>query len=199
MLTQLECDADQVVSFLTSSYPVAVGRWHDNFDQTPDKGVANLLRGHATAGGPVAARSHCLGRGVAIRTDGSDLEGRHEVVAEAQGIDLFARASGRSRHCRRNQSLVRRFRAHRLGMPLFDLLTPTETPDRRRGSDVALLGSQLEAVTALIRRQPEVGTLTRCYLWASPGAAAALWAAGSPDNDVSATVSRGGRADRCTT
>lgn len=129
---------------------------------------------------------------------GFDLEGWLEVVAEAQGTVLFAHASGSSRHCRRNQSMARRFRAHRLGMLLFDLLTPTEAPDRRSVFDAALLGNRLEAATVWIRRRPEVGTLIRCYLRASPGAAEALGAAGSPDYDIFATVSLEGRPDRCT-
>ena len=197
MLNQLKFEADQTVSFLTLSHLVPVGHWNDNFDQTPDEGVANRLRDQAGAVDSVAARSHFLGRDVAIPTDGFDLEGRLEVVARAPGTVRFAHVGESNRYCLRNQSTARTFRSHGLGLLLFDLLSPTEAPDRRRLFDAALLGNRLEAATALIHRQPEIGTLTRGYLRASPGAAAALWATGSPDNGILAVVMRGGRPDRC--
>jgi hypothetical protein len=90
MLNQLKFEADQTVSFLTLSHLVPVGHWNDNFDQTPDEGVANRLRDQAGAVDSVAARSHFLGRDVAIPTDGFDLEGRLEVVARAPGTVRFA-------------------------------------------------------------------------------------------------------------
>ncbi len=78
---------------------------------------------------------------------------------------------------------------------MFDLLTSAEASDRRKVFDVELLASRLLAASDWIRRQGQLGWLPRGYFGASTGAAAALWAAGSPGNTVRAVVSRGGCPD----
>jgi putative phosphoribosyl transferase len=108
---------------------------------------------------------------------------------------LFAHGSGSSRHSPRNQAMAEALGGHRFGTLLFDLLTPDEGADRRHVFDVELLGGRLLAATTWMRERDECAGLPIAYFGASTGAAAALWAAGSGDDDVAAVVSRGGRPD----
>ena len=194
-VTRLQSVADQVVSLISPSRFVAVGQWYDDFAQTSDDEVAALLRRGAGAGGPGGTPWQRVDREVVISPDGIELEGRLDVPAGAKGIVLFAHGSGSSRHSPRNQSMAWAFHATGLATLLFDLLTLEESADRQRVFDIELLGSRLLAVTAWIRRQPDVAALPCGYFGASTGAAAALWAAASPGNDVGAVVSRGGGPD----
>ena len=194
-LTRLQSEADQVVSLITPARFVAVGKWYDDFEQTSDDEVALLLgRGTAPDGLGTAPRQR-VDRDVVIRPDGVELQGRLDVPDGARGIVLFAHGSGSSRHSPRNQSMARAFHASGFATLLFDLLTQEESADRRRVFDVQLLGSRLLAVTEWMRRQEDIAALPCGYFGASTGAAAALWAAGSPDCDIRAVVSRGGRPD----
>jgi dienelactone hydrolase len=82
-----------------------------------------------------------------------------------------------------------------LGTLLFDLLTQSEELDRANVFDIELLAGRLVDVTRWLRQQPEGRQAAIGYFGASTGAGAALWAAASPDADVAAVVSRGGRPD----
>ncbi|MEX2031538.1 MAG: phosphoribosyltransferase, partial [Dehalococcoidia bacterium] len=78
---------------------------------------------------------------------------------------------------------------------LFDLLTTDEEVHRGNVFDAELLGHRLTGVTRWLAAQPQVAGLPIGYFGASTGAAAAVWAAGEPDSNVRAVVSRGGRPD----
>jgi putative phosphoribosyl transferase len=116
------------------------------------------------------------------------------VPPEAAGVVLFAHGSGSSRLSPRNAQVARRLNEAGLATLLFDLLTDDESLDRRNVFDVAMLGERLLAATGWLR--PELpASLPVTYFGASTGAAAALWAAAEPGNEVAAVVSRGGRPD----
>jgi putative phosphoribosyl transferase len=191
---QLQDEADQVVSLLTPPRFVAVGLWYDDFEQTSDEEVAALLRDGDGLRSPDSA-----GRGtereVVIRLDGAALQGHLDIPAGAEGIVLFAHGSGSSRHSPRNQAMAGAFHTAGLATLLFDLLTPEESDDRRNVFDIELLADRLLAATEWVRAQPDSTALARGYFGASTGGGAALWAAGTPGNDVRAVVSRGGRPD----
>jgi putative phosphoribosyl transferase len=191
---ELQADVDQVVSLVTPPDFIAVGPWYRDFEQTSDGEVATLLRQNA-GGVTDPALAIGLDREVAIPIEGAELEGLLQVPASARGIVLFAHGSGSSRLSPRNLSVAQGFHARGLGTLLFDLLTPAEASDRRNVFDIELLGGRLLEATDWTRRQGEVGLLPRGYFGASTGAAAALWADGSPGNTVRAVVSRGGRPD----
>jgi len=192
---ELQADVDQVVSLVTPPHFVAVGPWYGDFRQTSDGEVAALLRQNASSGVADPALAIDLDREVTIPIDGAELKGILQVPAGARGIVLFAHGNGSSRLSPRNLSVAQGFHARGLGTLLFDLLTPAEASDRRNVFDVELLGGRLLEATEWTCRQGEVGLLPRGYFGASTGAAAALWAAGSPGNTVRAVVSRGGRPD----
>jgi putative phosphoribosyl transferase len=86
-------------------------------------------------------------------------------------------------------------RGHGFGTLLFDLLTEAEARDRRHVFDVSLLGERLLGATMWLRAQRAARNHPVGYFGASTGAAAALFAAATPGNEVAAVVSRGGRPD----
>jgi putative phosphoribosyl transferase len=110
-------------------------------------------------------------------------------------VVLFAHGSGSSRHSPRNQYVAAVLQRAGVGTLLFDLLTTAEEHDRRLVFDVDLLAGRLSGATDWLRKQAGVADLPLGYFGASTGAAAALWAAAEPDQDISAVVSRGGRPD----
>ncbi len=198
-IRQLQSVTDQVVSLMVPTDFVAVGLWYEDFGQTSDEEVATLLAGAAGAGAGAAAPDRTsrrsVDRDVIIPSGRIELEGRLVVPAAASGIVLFAHGSGSSRHSPRNLSTARALNAAGLGTLLFDLLTDDESGDRRNVFDIDLLGGRLLTASEWVVQQPDVAGLPYGYFGASTGGGAALWAAGSPGNRVSAVVSRGGRPD----
>lgn len=130
-----------------------------------------------------------------ITADGVTLHGRLSVPPGARGVVLFAHGSGSSRHSPRNRYVAEVLQHAGIGTLLFDLLTRGEEHDRRKVFDITLLANRLGGATAWLRRHPAAAGLPLGYFGASTGAAAALWAAADPQQDVAAVVSRGGRPD----
>ncbi|MFB4283361.1 dienelactone hydrolase family protein [Nonomuraea sp. MTCD27] len=117
------------------------------------------------------------------------------VPDAALGVVVFVHGSGSSRHSPRNRYVAGALNEAGLGTLLFDLLTPEEEADRANVFDIGLLAGRLLERTSWVREQPEAAGLPIGYFGASTGAAAALWAAAEPDNEIAAIVSRGGRPD----
>ncbi|GGT39830.1 dienelactone hydrolase family protein [Nonomuraea spiralis] len=113
----------------------------------------------------------------------------------AQGVVVFVHGSGSSRLSPRNRYVAEVLNRAGLGTLLFDLLTPEEEADRANVFDIPLLAGRLLERTAWVRGQEAAAGLPIGYFGASTGAAAALWAAAEPDNEITAIVSRGGRPD----
>ena len=126
------------------------------------------------------------------------LSGHLTVPETATGVVVFAHGSGSSRHSPRNRFVASVLNRDGLSTLLFDLLTSEEELDRANVFDIALLGHRLIEVSRWLRSEPVVGSLPVGYFGASTGAGAALWAAGEPDADIAAVVSRGGRPDLAT-
>ncbi|MED7927838.1 alpha/beta hydrolase [Nonomuraea sp. LP-02] len=122
-------------------------------------------------------------------------EGDLVVPDAAQGLVLFAHGSGSSRHSPRNRYVAGALNEAGLATLLFDLLTPEEEADRANVFDIGLLAERLLERTREAREHPDSAGLPIGYFGASTGAAAALWAAAQPSNDIAAVVSRGGRPD----
>ena len=134
-------------------------------------------------------------RAAAIPAGSVALSGELVVPEGVRGVVAFAHGSGSSRLSPRNLEVARVLHDSRIATLLFDLLTPDEALDRRNVFDIPLLAERLVAATRWLRSESEVFGLPLGYFGASTGAAAALWAAGEPDADVRAIVSRGGRPD----
>ncbi|PZG12002.1 hydrolase [Nonomuraea aridisoli] len=124
-----------------------------------------------------------------------EMSGDLIVPDTAAGVVVFVHGSGSSRLSPRNRFVAGALNEAGLGTLLFDLLTPDEEADRANVFDIGLLSERLLERTEWVRQQPEAKGLPIGYFGASTGAAAALWAAAEPGNDVAAIVSRGGRPD----
>jgi pimeloyl-ACP methyl ester carboxylesterase len=108
---------------------------------------------------------------------------------------VFAHGSGSSRLSPRNQFVARQLHARGLATLLFDLLTDDEALDRRNVFDIPLLARRLGEAVEWQRTLAEIARLPTGFFGASTGAAAALVAAATHGDRVSAVVSRGGRPD----
>ena len=200
-LTMLRDVADEVVCLQAPRPFGAVGQFYDDFSAVPDEEVVDLLRAARRASAaPPRPRSDAVDLrpfdgDVHLPIEGVALEGHLTLPESRRGLVAFAHGSGSSRFSTRNRFVASRLNEAGLGTLLFDLLVPSEALDRRNVFDVELLGRRLLEVTRWLRGDPRCSGLPIGYFGASTGAAAALWAAGDPDNDIAAVVSRGGRPD----
>jgi putative phosphoribosyl transferase len=195
-ISRLRKDADEVLCLDQPEYFLGVGQFYRRFEQVSDDEVIALLR-HGLPAPPTMAETDPPVRDdeVLIPAAGSLLEGHLTVPEGALGLVAFAHGSGSSRHSPRNRQVARSLQDARLGTLLFDLLSMDEAVDRSNVFDVHLLASRLVAATSWLRDQREAEGLGIGYFGASTGAAAALWAAAEPGNEIGAIVSRGGRPD----
>ncbi len=190
--------ADELVTLSTPAGFMAVGQFYVDFHQVSDDTVLDLLtRARRTV--PAAADPPedppLVSEDVEIPSDGLTLQGHLEVPERPIGLVAFAHGSGSSRHSPRNRYVASVLNESGIATLLFDLLTTSEELDRANVFDVDLLAARLVDVTEWVRRQPVLEGLPVGYFGASTGAAAALWAAAEPGNDIAAVVSRGGRPD----
>jgi pimeloyl-ACP methyl ester carboxylesterase len=133
-----------------------------------------------------------------VWVDGVRLEGSLLVPEAACGIVLFAHGSGSSRHSPRNTFVAHVLQRAGIGTLLLDLLTQQEDDVSGMRFDIDLLTERLIGATRWLREEPESRDRHVAYFGASTGAAAALDAAATLGNRVSAVVSRGGRPDLAT-
>ena len=128
-----------------------------------------------------------------------NLGGELHLPARASGLVLFAHGSGSSRHSPRNQYVARVLREAGVGTLLFDLLTSdeeqAEAQTRHLRFNISLLSERLVGATRWALDHAATRDLPAGYFGASTGAAAALVAAATLGEAVSAIVSRGGRPD----
>lgn len=115
--------------------------------------------------------------------------------APGRGLVLFAHGSGSSRFSPRNTYVANALQQAGLGTLLFDLLTESESADRRNVFDIGLLADRLLAATGYIAHYDGLDALRIGYFGASTGAGAALFAAARSPLPIGAIVSRGGRPD----
>lgn len=193
-------DADAFICLETPRLFSAIGQFYDDFAQTTDDEVVQLLERAASHGmveqegdrrdDPPARETE-----VEVLTGGVRLAAQLKIPEEPSGLVIFVHGSGSGRHSPRNRQVAGVLNAAGLGTLLFDLLTSDEEADRSNVFDIELLGRRLLDVTRWCREDPEWGRLPLGYFGASTGAGAALWAASEPGAEVAAIVSRGGRPD----
>ena len=212
----LRSRADEVLCLQTPEWFRAVGAQYEDFAQTTDHEVIEILRQHVRGAGPRDGTGAASGEGSSADISGANalgvnalgvdrdiaieirpgiaLPGRITVPPNAIGVVAFAHGSRSSRLSPRNASVARTLQHAGLGTLLFDLLTDDEAETRANVFDIELLAQRLALATAWLRAQPTTGGLPIGYFGASTGAAAALVAA-SDDREIAAVVSRGGRPD----
>jgi putative phosphoribosyl transferase len=190
---------DDIVCAATPEPFVAVGLWYEDFSQTTDEEVRELLalasgmRDTTDGGGSAAERT------VRVQTGEVELEGTLAVPPGARGVVLLAHGSGSSRHGPRNRHLARVLQDGGMATLLLDLLTPPEEAvgERTRALrfDIGLLASRLVGAIWWLDTEPATRGLPVGLFGASTGAGAALVAAARMADHVKAVVSCGGRPD----
>ncbi len=198
-LDALASSADEVLAAEMPEPFLAIGQWYQDFAQTGDAEVVELLRQSGPGPGSPAPAAPA-DRDVIVMAGPVPLPGRLTVPARARGVVVFAHGSGSSRDSPRNMFVAGALHVIGLGSLQFDLLTPEEEADRANVFDIGLLAGRLSAATTWLRGQPGLQQVPVGYFGASTGAAAALRAAADLDQlgggrGIAAVVSRGGRPD----
>ena len=198
-LDALASSADEVLAAEVPEPFLAIGQWYQDFTQTSDAEVVELLR-RAGKGPGSAAAAAPADREVIVMAGPVPLPGRLTIPDGARGVVVFAHGSGSGRNSPRNMFVAGALHVIGLGSLQFDLLTPQEEADRANVFDIGLLAGRLSAATGWLRGQPGLAELPVGFFGASTGAAAALRAAAVLDQDgagggIAAVVSRGGRPD----
>lgn len=220
---QLQTEVDEVVCLMAHEQLHAIGLWYDDFSQTTDQEVRELLATAQAFGQPPTAEagyakwidlsmqdaqtrwpdepSPASGNSqtVEVPTHTVTLAGTLTIPEQASGLVLFAHGSGSSRLSPRNQYVAQVLQQTGLATLLVDLLTPSEEvidqQTRHLRFDIGLLAERLLGATDWLRQHPPTRHLRIGYFGASTGAGAALVAAAEHPAWVSAVVSRGGRPD----
>lgn len=123
------------------------------------------------------------------------LPGRLSVPDHARGLVIFAHGSGSGRLSPRNIHAAERLAQQGFATLLFDLLTTSESADRRNVFDIPFLASRVVEALAWASADSHICALPIGLFGASTGAGAAIVAAAEMANQVRAVVSRGGRPD----
>ena len=177
----------------TTPWPPGDGHVYDDVPPSTDAEVSELVdRPSRPPPGPQPGDGP---HEVLVTVQGRQLPGSLTVPPGARGFVLFAHGSGSSRLSPRNVAVARVLSDGGIATLLFDLLTPEEARDRARVFDIGLLADRLVGATRWAQQHPDLAALPIGYVGASTGAAAALQAAAELQEEVTATVSRGGRPD----
>ena len=187
--------ADEFVAVHTPAIFGAVGQFFNDFDQTSDESVVQLLRAADARMRAIGRHAPKFAHDVEIGVGSAIVSGNLSVPEAARGLVIFAHGSGSSRHSPRNKYVASVLNQAGLATLLFDLLTADEESLRSNVFDISLLAERLLNVAAWVQHHESLAGLETGYFGASTGAAAALWAAAAPECDVGAVVSRGGRPD----
>lgn len=189
--------ADSVYCLQPSRAFRSVGEAYEDFTPVTDEEVVLLLhdsrRRHG--GEPWRRMAEITVEEVVLEIDSTRLPGILARPTDPIGYVVFAHGSGSSRFSPRNRVVADALNRAGFATLLLDLLTPSESEDRRNVFDVRLLGSRLLAASDWLRTSPDVARLPFGFFGASTGAGAAIWAAADPRSNVQAVVSRGGRPD----
>jgi putative phosphoribosyl transferase len=188
---EIEEQADETICLSTPAFFQAVGQYYDDFSQTTDEDVRELLaRG---------SYERSIMSEVQIHAGRAVLSGNLNIPENANALLLFAHGSGSSRHSPLNQFVARTLSDSGLATLLFDLLTQEEeaidTQTRELRFNIHLLAERLVHATKWAKQQEETRNLRIGYFGSSTGGAAALVAAVDIPQDIGAVVSRGGRPD----
>jgi len=212
--------ADECICAVAPEHFRAVGLWYDDFAQTDDNEVCDLLTRAActkalpasrelipstkakTSGSSEGPKAMSLrrerpaqGHDVAIAAGERTVLGTLTLPQHAAAVVVFAHGSGSGRFSPRNRQVAQELQEAGLGTLLVDLLEEREAGDRANVFDIALLADRLQAAALWLASQPETASLRLGYFGASTGAGAALLAAARSPEPVGAVVSRGGRPD----
>jgi putative phosphoribosyl transferase len=200
---EVKQEADETICLSTPEFFQAVGQYYDDFSQTSDEDVGQLLSQAAQELSRTDSFTKLTGTRsmseLQIQVGTKILFGSLTIPDNAAGLVLFAHGSGSSRHSPRNQFVARSLNDAGLATLLFDLLTPEEEAidlhTREHRFNIDLLAQRLVYATRWAKEQDQTRDLRIGYFGSSTGGGAALVAATAIPQDVGAVVSRGGRPD----
>jgi putative phosphoribosyl transferase len=131
---------------------------------------------------------------ITIQADKTEMEGMLSLPEDSIGMILFATSGGdtSSRVSQPNDYVASVLREARLGTLRIELLSRTETGDRRGHADVALLAERLRHTCDWLRTRDATADLPIGLYGAGSYVAAALQLASASARGISAIVSRGG-------
>ena len=189
----LRREADEVVCPSTPEPYRAVGLWYEDFAQTSDADVRELLTLARQTQTAAAQRALRIPAGAAL------LDADLSLPPAATGLVLFAHGSGSSRLSPRNRHVASLLNEAGLATVLADLLTQDEEAldqrTRHLRFDIGLLAERLVAAADWLHAEAPTARLPLGCFGASTGAGAALVAAAQRPDTIRAVVSRGGRPD----
>ncbi|MGH2449033.1 MAG: phosphoribosyltransferase family protein [Chloroflexota bacterium] len=188
-IEMLEPLVDRLVVLAEPDPFLAVGLYYQDFGQVSDAEVISYLSR--------ASKQLDDDPNVDVEIPAGEviLQGILGLPEQPHGIVLFAHGSGSGRFSPRNQMVARALHEAGLATVLLDLLTPSESEDRRLVFDIGLLAQRLVAATDWVGSRPDTASLPISYFGASTGGGAALVAAAQRPDEIRAVVSRGGRPD----
>jgi len=130
-----------------------------------------------------------------LTINGAAIHGDLIVPKDPLGLIIFSHGSGSSRFSPRNNFVALQLQQAGFATFLLDLLTKEEDYIYNNRFNIELLSQRLVEVTRQLVHTPAASGLPIGYFGASTGAAAAIAAAATLGNQISAVVSRGGRPD----
>jgi putative phosphoribosyl transferase len=190
--------ADETICLRTPEFFQAVGQYYEDFSQTTDAEVRELLARAANPGVVEGEQEQAMTE-VQIQAGSELLFGNLTIPNNATALVLFAHGSGSSRNSPRNRFVARTLNNAGLATLLFDLLTPEEEAidlrTREHRFNIGLLAERLVQATRWAKEREQTRHLQIGYFGSSTGGAAALVAATDIPQVIGAVVSRGGRPD----
>jgi putative phosphoribosyl transferase len=174
-----------------------VGFWYEDFGDTPDDEVRDLLASARAGFTRPPGSAHA--EEVRVPCRGGALDAELALPPDARGVVVFVHGSGSGRRSPRSRAVARHLNEHRLGTLLIDLLTAEEeridARTRALRFDVELLAERTLAALDWLSSGAATRDLPLALHGASTGAAAAIRASAARPALVRAIVSRGGRPD----
>ncbi|MGB7442981.1 MAG: hypothetical protein WA919_18100 [Coleofasciculaceae cyanobacterium] len=202
---ELKKEVDEVVCLMMPEPLYAIGLWYEDFSQTTDQEVSNLLVQATTQLTATVITMNRISEWkdqehlVSVTTGSVRLEGNLTIPERAKGVVLLAHGSGSSKNSTRHRCMSQMLRQARLGTLLIDLLTLEEEEidqkTREFRFDLGLLTERIVGATDWLLRYPDTQNLKIGYFGANTVAGAALLAATERPEVVGAIVSRGGRPE----
>lgn len=188
----LRAEGHEVIAVKQSSKFRSASQFFSNFNQVSDLEVIALLEKAKAMQNKKTPRQ---GKVQIPLTNGRETVGLLNQPAKMKGLVIFAHGSGSGIASPRNRKVAAVLNQAGFGTLLIDLLTKEEAADRRQVFNIPLLAQRLVRATEWLKTQNLANELPFGYFGASTGAAAALVAAASLKQQISAVVSRGGRPD----
>ncbi|MFU8806082.1 MAG: phosphoribosyltransferase family protein, partial [Bradymonadaceae bacterium] len=132
----LQNQVARIITYATPSPFFGVGAWYEDFSQTTDDEVRDLLERASHEDEPIRVvergeasedvRTSSIEDLIYIEADGTTLQGDLNIPRGARGLVVFAHGSGSSRFSERNRHVAEVLRRYHVGTLLMDLLTTEE-------------------------------------------------------------------------